>query len=606
MDKEGEHTMDKKNQILLKIFYVLIFVTMVTFFAALKFLPVEDITSYDDFEVLNANWYYINPDHTKTPVELPTRIESEFGKNIVFECELPKVEDNKTLVFRASKQNMHIYITDEQRGTYEIGSNNFFNDNNESAYVYVPIKTEDSHQILRVDTQSDSRYSGIMKNVYYGSELDVFINLAKKDIVTFMSAIVVFFISIIVIGVCIFIRIKFKIQTSFIYLAHGTAIICTWLIAQSSLRQVFFQNITIVSDLKFWAIMLGSIPFLIYMNEIQKNRYVLFYNICIVLNIAMFMVANCLWIFTPIDFSDLIYVMWGVIGISACTIVIAALIDFYKKLIKDYTIVLGGFLCLLISIAYQMFIYGNKTVIYSGFVLALGMVLLLITAGIKASTDYSQFVFEKNILKQTVVEKERKIEKMSVQFLYSLTKAIDARDAYTNGHSLRVAQYSQLLAKKMDLSSEIQSTIYYTALLHDIGKIGIPDHILNKDSRLTNEEYEIIKTHTVVGYEILQHLEEIPEIEFGAKWHHERYDGKGYPDKLKGNEIPLNARIIAVADAYDAMTSSRVYRKELSKDYVSAEIENGIGTQFDPEIARKLLELFDSVELFEIKNELLI
>ncbi|MBR5088572.1 MAG: HD-GYP domain-containing protein [Ruminiclostridium sp.] len=176
----------------------------------------------------------------------------------------------------------------------------------------------------------------------------------------------------------------------------------------------------------------------------------------------------------------------------------------------------------------------------------------------------------------------------------ALAKAIDAKDEYTNGHSERVAIYSRMIAKKMGLSAEEQKKIYYMGLLHDIGKIGIPGSIINKASKLTEEEFELIRSHPIFGYNILETIQSEPDLAYGARWHHEFYDGSGYPDGKKGDEIPLLVRIIAVADSYDAMTSSRSYRKYLPQEVARGEIEKGIGTQFDPDAAKCMIEIIDS------------
>ncbi|MBQ3513315.1 MAG: HD domain-containing protein [Lachnospiraceae bacterium] len=191
-----------------------------------------------------------------------------------------------------------------------------------------------------------------------------------------------------------------------------------------------------------------------------------------------------------------------------------------------------------------------------------------------------------------VAEKRRKsMEKMSLQMVKALANTIDAKDSYTNGHSTRVAEYSVMIAKRMGYTGENLEHLYYAALLHDIGKIGVPREIINKPARLTDEEYAIIKTHPSIGGNILKEVTEIPDIAIGARYHHERYDGKGYPDGLQGLDIPELARIIGVADAYDAMTSKRSYRDVLAQDIVLAEMEKGKGTQFDSEIAEIMIEL---------------
>lgn len=202
---------------------------------------------------------------------------------------------------------------------------------------------------------------------------------------------------------------------------------------------------------------------------------------------------------------------------------------------------------------------------------------------------------QQEVEKQTRVAEERrqKVERLSVQIMSALAATIDAKDTYTNGHSTRVAEYAKEIARRSGRSEQEQEEIYYVGLLHDIGKIGIPGEIINKTSRLTDEEYEKIKTHPVIGSNILKNISEIQDISVGARWHHERYDGRGYPDHLNGNDIPEVARIIGVADAYDAMTSKRSYRDVMPQEVVRGEIEKGKGTQFDPYYADVMIAMID-------------
>ena len=161
------------------------------------------------------------------------------------------------------------------------------------------------------------------------------------------------------------------------------------------------------------------------------------------------------------------------------------------------------------------------------------------------------------------------------------------------GHSTRVAKYSRLIAERMGMGEEETERIYRIALLHDVGKIGIPDAVLNKPGKLTSVEYALIQSHAALGGDILAKVESMPDLVKGARWHHERVDGRGYPDGLHGEDIPLEARIICVADCYDAMTSGRVYRKHLPQDVVRNEIAANAGTQFDKDVALAMLELMD-------------
>ncbi|MCR5521536.1 MAG: HD-GYP domain-containing protein [Lachnospiraceae bacterium] len=186
------------------------------------------------------------------------------------------------------------------------------------------------------------------------------------------------------------------------------------------------------------------------------------------------------------------------------------------------------------------------------------------------------------------------IKTLSVEVMEALAHTIDAKDEYTRGHSVRVAKYSRMLAEKMGLPAERCESVYYMGLLHDIGKIGVPNEIINSPTKLTDEEYDVIKTHPGIGFDILAEMKSHPELSTGARWHHERFDGGGYPDRKTNEEIPLEARIIAVADSYDAMTSNRSYRKYMPQEKVRSEIEKNVGKQFDPDVAETMLGVIDS------------
>ncbi len=194
---------------------------------------------------------------------------------------------------------------------------------------------------------------------------------------------------------------------------------------------------------------------------------------------------------------------------------------------------------------------------------------------------------------QEIELKAAECESLSRHVVKALAEAIDAKDKYTNGHSDRVANYSREIAKRYGYSEKEQDDIYMMGLLHDVGKIGVPDAVINKPGRLTDEEFAQIKAHPAIGDRILKSVEEMPKLSIGARWHHERYDGKGYPDGLKGDEILEEARIIAVADAYDAMTSHRSYRDILPQEVVRGELVKGKGTQFDPTFADIMIQMID-------------
>ena len=186
-----------------------------------------------------------------------------------------------------------------------------------------------------------------------------------------------------------------------------------------------------------------------------------------------------------------------------------------------------------------------------------------------------------------------KMRKMYLETIRALAAAIDAKDPYTKGHSERVAKIAVVLATELNLPDRDIEDIEYTALLHDIGKIGIDDMILGKSSKLSNEEFKKIKEHPIVGAKIIEPIDFLKNSYWAIYHHHEKYNGKGYPDGIKSEDIPILARIIAVADAYDAMGSDRPYRKKLNKDKILKELNDQSGKQFDPEVVKALFLILD-------------
>ena len=168
--------------------------------------------------------------------------------------------------------------------------------------------------------------------------------------------------------------------------------------------------------------------------------------------------------------------------------------------------------------------------------------------------------------------------------IYALTAAIDAKDHYTFQHSKNVSYYAESLAKAIGTSDEYREILKESALLHDIGKIGVPENILNKEGKLTDEEYEAMKRHVESSVEIIRHLPSMDYVIPAVLGHHERFDGKGYPRRIAGKDIPLAARILCIADSFDAMVSTRCYKPSMSVEFATGELERGAGGQFDPEL----------------------
>ncbi len=273
------------------------------------------------------------------------------------------------------------------------------------------------------------------------------------------------------------------------------------------------------------------------------------------------------------------------------------ILQFYKRIRRNIRIPLVLFAIIpIIATVIQFFVYGLS-------LQNIAMVGEAVMLYIFVLTDMNDTIDNAHKLEFDYLKEEQKnMFIMFDQTATALANAIDAKDVYTHGHSMRVAEYSKKIASLANKDEKFCTDIYYAGLLHDVGKIGVPSSIINKRGKLTEEEFAEIKKHPVIGRQILSSISKSPYLSVAAKYHHERYDGRGYPEGLKGDDIPEIARIIAVADSYDAMTSKRSYRDPIPQQKVREEIVKGMGTQFDPAFAKIMLHLIDIDTEYEMKE----
>ena len=255
-------------------------------------------------------------------------------------------------------------------------------------------------------------------------------------------------------------------------------------------------------------------------------------------------------------------------------------------------------------IAFGLQLFAFKKVLLSDFGTAIGALIVFFSI---ETPDYVQLIKTLNELNELKASLEIQVqnrtieldlekqsyEELTLETLSSLAHVIDAKDHYTNGHSFRVAAYSKGIAEELGMNYSECEQIYFAGLIHDVGKIGINEKILTKPGHLNEDEYQIIKSHSQLGGDILKGIKEFPIFEKVARSHHERYDGSGYPDKLKGEEIPFEARIVAIADTFDAMTSDRSYRKALNDEVAIKELIKYKGSQFDPQLVDIFIKLYN-------------
>ena len=230
------------------------------------------------------------------------------------------------------------------------------------------------------------------------------------------------------------------------------------------------------------------------------------------------------------------------------------------------------------------------------------LVFCCIMAAISGIADITTLIIEKIIINQRMLTKKRQDHDNQIieQTMKTFSNFIDNKDTYTQGHSTRVAAYVREMAKRMGLDEQAQLNLYYAGLMHDIGKLTIADEVLNKTSRLSTEEWTLIQQHTTNGAMLLKNFTILPEINDAVLYHHERYDGTGYMNRMSGKNIPLVARMVGIADAFDAMNTNRCYRLKFSEERIISELERCRGKQFDPDIVPYLISMIKDGTIYKL------
>lgn len=276
----------------------------------------------------------------------------------------------------------------------------------------------------------------------------------------------------------------------------------------------------------------------------------------------------------------------------AVVLPLSVLFFLFKKPVQCLILSIGAIACN----AYN--VYLNLTEGRAGLALAQILILVLFYAGLCIATSLYGKRFRRDMKNnENILRHNNQTKILAYDTIEATAITVDDKDVYTKGRSLRVADYAANIARRMGLPEDEVENIRQSAMVHDIGKIGVLDELLLKPGALSPEERFKVQQHTVTGSNILKHFSDLPHLAVDARSHHERFDGTGYPDGLKGEEIPISSRIIAIADSFDAMASDRPFRSKLPPDVIHKEIEKGIGKQFDPEIARIALEMIDRNEL---------
>jgi len=608
--------MEKYNRYIQIPAYILLVIAVLFFAIGLFGKNTDAEANIGEFDAIkyNEGWTLYQKD-VKTEIVLPTEITCEKGEVIRLENTLPLyVSDGMRIFVRSAMQEARIYVDGELRESYVSDTLGHVGKYIPSAYVVVDLKEQDAGKTIGVELTV--RNIGILNEVIIGYGNNAWFSILGRNILVTVATIIAIIVGILAIAIYMILRKTIKNGRAILYLGQSMVLIGLWVLSESEIRQLLFQR---PSYSVFFAYMLielitGFVAF--YFDEIQKRKYSKAYTLIEILVFGQAVINIILHITGIAEFNTTLVFshVWMVIGILFA--VFTVLYDIKTKRIKEYLISAWGMLLFLIFGMSEIIGYYYRGNYRIGAYMCVGLVFLLVVTIAQVLSDEMQKIRSNLEMERFQVELERKVEeqtvelrlqqektnKMYVRTIMALSDAVDAKDRYTSGHSKRVAKYARMIAVRMGKSKEEQEKIYQAGLLHDIGKIRVPAEIINKPGKLTDEEYNVIKIHPVTGYRILESISDDGFIAIATKFHHERYDGKGYPNGLVGERIPEVARILGVADAYDAMASNRSYRDALPQSIVREEIEKGKGTQFDPYIADIMLQMMDEDTEYTMKQ----
>ena len=577
----------RKNTTLL---YLIMAAILLGFLMKQFLVPSERGITDDETHITYPGiFYWEKEDGSREKIAVPGRYDVAAKETMVISTVLPADFDKTALAIRGSLQDVTFYVGDELREVYDTSDTRLFGKNSASRYVFCPTSAADAGKEVRILLRTNtSQYAGVVNAVYWGDKVDIWQYLFRCHASETIIAAFILFAGVVTILFSIALGVAYKTKFDMEYLGWCMIMGAIWMLGESKLRQLFLPNASAIASLCFVMILFCPVPILFYVDTILCGRYHRLYQIIGYIATGNLFVCSFLHMFGILDYIQTLPLGHLMLVATLAVVLITTIRTLRHSTDKADRLVLAGLIVIFITVVIETIATYYKVTI-SGIFLSIGLLILLFINILRTIARIRNLELERR--QKEMHRRREQMEKLSLQVLRTLSTTIETKDEYTRGHSHRVGEYAALIARELGWSQEEIINLKNTADLHDIGKIGVPDTILNKPTKLTEDEYIIIKDHTVIGAEILKNITLIPHAAEVARSHHERYDGTGYPDGLKGEDIPLYARVIAVADSYDAMSSRRIYRSALSRQEICEEIRSNQGKQFDPVIAEVFLRL---------------
>ena len=581
-------------------FYILMF-AILGWFTYMQFFGADErrLNVNSDSMIYTGTFTWEKSDGTSEEITVPGRYDLPVGETMVLTTRLPEDYHENTMAIRSSLQDVQFYINGTLRASYNTSETRLAGKNSASCYIFCETSEADAGKELRIElTTHTYNYSGVVNTVLCGDKTDIWLTILNQYGPATYIALFIFFTGLVTILFSLALGMIYHSSFDMEYLGWCMIMGGVWMMGESKLRQILVPNASALGSLCFVMILLCPIPILLYADSIQKQLHRRLYTILGGLALLDFAVCSILTFFGIADYIETLPI-GQIILCSILVVVFIHLFIYMHSSRRKSDRLLLGLLAAIICISIEAISVYFVTSI-SGLFIGIGMIILLFVNIIRTLRNLQDMELHRQ--KIEVEKSKQQTERISLQMMQTLATTIEAKDEYTRGHSYRVAEYAALIAKELGWSQDEITNLKHAAHLHDIGKIGIPDSVLNKPTQLTENEDNLLKKHTIIGAEILKDVTLIPHVVEVTRNHHEHYDGSGYPDGLAGTEIPIYARIIAVADCYDAMNSRRIYRNVLSQDEIYEEILKNKGTQFDPEIADIFLTLLTENQIPDLDD----
>lgn len=580
----------KTNKNISRLFYILMMIIFVWFIGIQILGPDEQFFDQSGHSIIyNGTFTWKKSDGTKQNISVPGRYKVPAKQTMIITTTLPDDYNENVIAIRSSLQDVRFYIDGKLRKEYNAKSLHRFGKNSASRYIFCNTSSTDAGKELCLElTTYTSNYSGVVNTIYCGDQMQIWSYIFNHNFSVTVIESFIFFASIVTILFSIALGIVYKTKFNMEYLGWCMLMGSVWMIGESKMRQLLVPNASGLATSCFIMLMLCPLPISLYVNNLQKGKYKkIFQSICFIA-LLNFIICTILHLTGIADYIETMPAAHAILIITFLAVILTFWIGYWNHRNRSDCLLFLGLLITMLSVIFEAISVYYKVSV-SGVFVGIAILILLFMNVIYTIHIIRDII--KHQQQEELDKRKKNIEEMSLQLMQMLSTTIEAKDEYTKGHSHRVAEYSVLIARELGWNEKELSNLKNAAHLHDIGKIAIPDTILNKPSKLSEEEFSIIKEHTIIGANILKNISLIDHVQEIVRNHHERYDGNGYPDGLKGKEIPLHARIVTVADSYDAMSSQRIYRNQLPPEKIIQELENNKGTQFDPEITDIFLKL---------------